>query len=291
MLLLIFLIILLFFYLKYLENFETLQENSELSIYKNKIVLSSSYGWTDVINFLPLLSYYAKDQNLLVYYIISINFKNVVEYYTRTSKNIRLIIWDPSDSKFSNIVHDNKLMINILKVLNLDFDPSEIKFTSWYDEERYDNYKNAFTKNMAIKNLYHDFVELSYTSYDIDPIERVNSFNLDRDLDLENIKYEEFIKEFGDRYILHHEISECIVDSDIKYINLNGRTLTFFDYVKILENAIEIHLLDSVWGAVCYLLDAKYKIFKNKKIFLYAKRGYYKMFVNPLELDNWTIIK
>ena len=50
-----------------------------------------------------------------------------------------------------------------------------------------------------------------------------------------------------------------------------------------------MHLLDSFWGVFIYLLDAKYKLFKNKKITLYVKRGYYKMFTEPVKLDNWII--
>ena len=59
--------------------------------------------------------------------------------------------------------------------------------------------------------------------------------------------------------------------------------------IKVLENAIEIHLLDSVWGALIYQLDAKYKLFQSKKIILYAKRGYNAMFLSPVKLDNWII--
>ena len=66
--------------------------------------------------------------------------------------------------------------------------------------------------------------------------------------------------------------------------------LIFFDMIKVLENSIEIHLLDSVWGAFVYLLDAKYRLFKNKKIFLYAKRGYKSMFEEPVKLNNWIIV-
>jgi len=60
--------------------------------------------------------------------------------------------------------------------------------------------------------------------------------------------------------------------------------------ITVLENALEIHLLDSVWGAFIYQLDAKYKLFKNKKIILYADRGYKPMFTRPIQLDNWIII-
>ena len=60
--------------------------------------------------------------------------------------------------------------------------------------------------------------------------------------------------------------------------------------IKVLENALEIHLLDSIWGAFIYQLDANYKLFQNKKIFLYAKRGYNIMFEQPIKLNNWIII-
>ena len=59
--------------------------------------------------------------------------------------------------------------------------------------------------------------------------------------------------------------------------------------IKILENAIEIHLIDSIWGAFIYLLDTRYKLFRDKKIYLYPKRRWGKMFQEPLKLDNWVI--
>ena len=60
--------------------------------------------------------------------------------------------------------------------------------------------------------------------------------------------------------------------------------------IKVLEKSIEIHLLDSSWGAFIYQLDAKYRLFQDKKIFLHAKRGWKHMFMKPIKLDNWIII-
>ena len=88
---------------------------------------------------------------------------------------------------------------------------------------------------------------------------------------------------------MYHEVIENYYQN-YPIINLNGISNIFFDIIKILENAIEIHLLDSVWGAFIYQLDAKYKLFHNKKIFLYAKRDYRKMFEEPIKLENWIII-
>jgi len=71
---------------------------------------------------------------------------------------------------------------------------------------------------------------------------------------------------------------------------LNNITEIFFDMIKVLENSIEIHLIDSVWGALIYLLDAKHNLFKNKNIYLYAFRKHHKMFTEPVKLKNWKII-
>ena len=152
-----------------------------------------------------------------------------------------------------------------------------------HDILRNDKYKNAFAQTSGF------FVTKFYTCYDIPYINRINDFTFNRNIKLEENKYNEFINKYGKKYILYHEIIENY-DKNIKIINLNGISNIFFDMIKILENAIEIHLLDSVWGALIYQLDAKYRLFQSKKIILYAKRGYKEMFLNPIKLDNWEII-
>ena len=61
------------------------------------------------------------------------------------------------------------------------------------------------------------------------------------------------------------------------------------DYIKILENSKEIHLLDSVWGVFVYQIDAKYGLFKNIPITSHCLRGYMPMFTEPIKLNNWII--
>ena len=79
----------------------------------------------------------------------------------------------------------------------------------------------------------------------------------------------------------------CVKDS--KFVDLNKATNTFFDYIKILENSKEIHLLDSVWGVFVYQIDAKYGLFKNIPITTHCLRGYIPMFTEPIKLNNWII--
>ena len=176
--------------------------------------------------------------------------------------------------------------LNFIEYLNKNnFSNLDYLFHGFRDIYRKDIYINKFLQN----NMF--FLKSFYECYDILYITRINFFEFERDYDLENNIYNEFINLYGTQYILHHEINEIINnENEINYINLNGISDIFFDYIKVLENAKEIHLLDSVWGAFIYLLDCKYKLFYNKKIYLYAKRYYAQMFIEPIKLDNWIFV-
>ena len=152
------------------------------------------------------------------------------------------------------------------------------------DIYRNDKYKN----NFSISRRNNFFVNSFYICYNIPYINRIDEFKITRDKELEDSVYNEFINKYGEDYILFHEIIEN--NNKCKnVINLNGITDNMFEYIKVLEHAKEIHLLDSIWGAFIYQLDAKYQLFKNKNIILYARRQYHKMFTEPYMLSNWKI--
>ena len=169
---------------------------------------------------------------------------------------------------------------------------SDILFHGWADKYRTDHYKDKFLKIMEIDGK--NFVNNFYLPYDIPTNNRIENFIFTRDTELENNTYNNFINENGEKYILYHsndDNTDFITNkTSEKYINLNKKTNTFFDYIKILENSIEIHVIDSSWGAFIYLLNCKYGLFKDKKIYLYPTRGYIEMFQNPILLDNWTFV-
>ena len=201
----------------------------------------------------------------------------MIHFYKKYIKNIKKINEEKKNIDMNGI----HFVINKYQELNLhNYDFLGI---GCHDIIRKDKYNNSFR---CIDNC---FVKGFYQSYDIPYITRINNFEFSRSYQLEEKTYNNFINIHGNRYILYHEVIENY-NKDIKIINLNGISNIFFDTIKILENAIEIHLLDSIWGAFIYQLDAKYKLFQNKKIFLYAKRDYRKMFEEPIKLDNWIII-
>jgi len=240
-----------------------------------KGILYYHQGWTDIINCLPLIDYYLEYYDE-IYLFMREDSRKFVDFYI-SNKNNRIIL-----------IYINKNILDKMNTIeyfknNIDnnINNYNILYHGAHDIYRIDNYKNAFNNTLLF------FVESFYSLYNIPYINRINYFNLKRDCELENYKYDEFIKIYGQKYILQHEID---VTNIIPVINLNNISDTFFDYIKILENAEEIHLLDSVWGAIIYLLDTKYNLFKNIKIYMYCKRGYNEMFEKPIKLENWIFI-
>jgi len=160
-----------------------------------------------------------------------------------------------------------------------------------YDGYRTHEYINAY--GGAPANMF--FVESFYTPYDIDYSNRVSMFEFERDFELEEKTYLEFISKHGNDYILCHGINDANIvelkklNPNSKFVDLDKVTNTFFDYIKILENSKEIHLLDSIWGAFVYQIDAKYGLFKNIPITSHCLRGYMPMFTEPIKLNNWII--
>ena len=249
-------------------------------------ILYFHQGWTDIINCLSLINYYCNLYNK-IYLIIREDSKEIVDFYSKSINNIEILYID-------KYILDNSNITNYIQnQYNINTNELECLFHGHLDIYRNNIYKNIFY--LKFNPGQKCFVKCFYELYDISYNERVNSFNFERNFEIEEVKYKEFINKYGENYILHHEIDEVNKKIDMNnnsIINLNGISNIFFDMIKVLENAKEIHLLDSVWGALIYLIDAKYNLFKNRniQIYLYPKRGYNKMFREPLLLENWIFV-
>ena len=240
-------------------------------------ILYFHQGWTDIINCLALINYYCNLYDK-IYLIMREDAKQMIDFYIKDLKNLEIYYIVKNILDNQNI---NEYLKNNYK--NLDIQDIDFLGIGCHDHLRNDKYKNANKKTCGF------FVNKFYTSYEIPYITRINYFTFNKDIKLEENKYKEFINKYGKEYILYHEVIENY-DKNKKIVNLNDISNTFFDMIKILENSVEIHLLDSIWGAFIYQLDAKYQLFQNKKIILYAKRDYQTMFLSPVKLDNWIII-
>jgi hypothetical protein len=171
--------------------------------------------------------------------------------------------------------------MNIVNIYQYD----HILFTGVYDIFRIDEYKGVYGSGVQTGS----FADAFYTLYNVDPRHRIDSFEFVRDFDLEDIKYQQVVGTLTD-YILYHDTKEVpIVSKKDTYIQLDRISDIFFDCIKILENANEIHMIDSVWACFIYLIDCKYKLFHKKSIYVYC-RSYSEFFSSQTRLDHWIIL-
>ena len=226
--------------------------------------------------------------------------KDLIDFYIRDLNNV-FIIYIESDN--GRIYHNIDTSYNgeTISIINNTINiPNnyDILFHYHHDIYRKDKYKNINSNSSINVSC---FQEAFYKLYDIDFMTRINKFSIIRDIELENKTYDNFINKFSDKYILYHDdennsrLGPYSVNTKINfenklneftYVNLNLMSNVFFDYIKILINSKEIHLIDSIWGALIFKLDAKYRLFNHINIYIYALRGHNNIFINPT-LNNW----
>jgi hypothetical protein len=261
-------------------------------------------GWTDIVICLSLINYY-KTKYDEIFVIIRSDAKQFIDYYVRNLQGINIIYINTDNGRYhgriSEVLSDGCSYDNNGNItINSNYD---LMFHAEHDIYRKDQYRGYWY--IPNKKASAHFSESFYTYYDIDYNVRTDFFCIDRDLILEEKKYQEFIELHGKDYILYHDdqnneqhgqyhVSTRIefknLIENVSYVNLNKKSNIFFDYIKILQNAKEIHLVDSIWAAICYQLDCKYKIFENKNIKIYCKRGHYSLFDSPVKLKNWDLL-
>jgi len=249
-------------------------------------------GWTDIICQLPLLNYYSEFYDRLVVFFRE-DSRDLVEFYTKKMKKVHKVFVKHGGT---GLFYYNRP--NFIKEYDL-------LFHGQYDPMRKDEFKlvcrGPFPRGYDFED---NFMLCFYELYNIKYENRIKFFEIDRDHEIEERKYKEFISLYGVDYVVYHDMPHSPNKRDkrntriefnkrienCEYVNLHKKTNIFFDYIKILQNSKELHFVDSVWAALYYQLDAKYSIFENKKVNVYCKRGYYTIFSSPIKLDNWSLI-
>jgi hypothetical protein len=235
--------------------------------YKMSAILYFHQGFTDIMNCLSLITFYSKQYDSLRV-VIRKDFIDVVIFYIKNLHNV-LILPIGKD-------------VAIMNIMNV-YEYGDVLFIGVYDIFRMDQYNGAFSRNHE-----GSFVDCFYNLYGVDSRHRIDSFEFERDFDLEESKYHCIVGAMKE-YVLYHDTTDVSIEKSINdYIQLDRCSNIFFDCLKILENAKEIHMIDSVWACFVYLVDCKYKLFHDIPIYIYCKRGYFDMFANPP--NNWTIL-
>ncbi len=233
-------------------------------------------GWTDIINCISLVHYVAK-QHTKVYVVIREEVKDLILYIFQDWNTTIIPICAPSEL----LTMENP--IHILNMAKLPVSDLSLQFFGDYDMFREDSYAYSFSRAID-EGVF--FVEAFYTTYDIPYSVRTDMFAISRNKEREDEVYNTFIERHGSEYGLTHGIS--ISSRDYPIVELNQISTYFFDMIRVLEHANEIHVIDSVWAAILYLLQASYGICSDIPIFISCTRGYDSMFTSPVKHPNWV---
>lgn len=159
-----------------------------------------------------------------------------------------------------------------------------------------DEFARNFIRSNQIKNVLlvgftlntHENFELQFYKMANTPIEyKHEKFFIERDLYKEKQLFEALELESGNYVFLHDggfKIKNDLIDSKLKIVRPN--THGFFDWMYIIENAKEIHAIDSSFICLidCMKLNNKIKLYNHRYVRQYPE--YIKLYTNK----NWNFI-
>lgn len=241
----------------------------------SKAIILHHQGWTDIINCIGLVRYACqKMEYQFCILLIRDDAYELAKYVFKDIKHLDILPRKHNDiSKISTYVRS---LSNTMKDFHRLF----------FGRAVHDLYNGK--RSQPIKHKNNSFVDKFYEDYGIDRKNRVEMFDLTRDEEQEEKRYKEVVDEIGKEYIVvHYETdghsmkhykqnigkmkNDHITDKyrDLPKFNLDKCSNVFFDMIKVMENAKEIHIMESVWCAVIYLLQKKYDLFKDVPIFIH----------------------
>lgn len=276
-------------------------------------------GYTDIIVCMALLDYYkSKYEHITVF--VRADAKEMMDYYLQWKEGITPVYFDSDDGRYYGQVvkspNEDKVVYirGPQKGYGTVIVPESWKMMchgehdKWREDETALRWYHYFITNKPLPTdtAKPYFTRAFYHYYNVPYITRVSEFNVNRDLSLEEKAYSEFVAEHGEDYVLYHDDQQRAVGQeldlykptkinfenklpDTEYVNLHRQTNKFFDYIKIIQNAKEIHLIDSVWATLIYQLKAKYPDMIKAPVTIYCQRGHYEIFKDPVQLD-WKLV-
>lgn len=247
-------------------------------------------GWTDIVNCLPMINIYSAKYRKL-YVLVREDAWGLIQYYIRGMRNV-IPVYAPH--KVIGQIGFTVVDIAHHKITRFEFMGHLDNMRPLQDPMRdaYQRFVSTHSYKRPDGTVSHPFERVFYEAYDIPYADRVNRFVLYRDPILEETVYNRVVKQKP--YICVHtnpalNLMIC-PNTTLPRLELNQSSDIFFDYIRVLQHAEELHLIDSVWAAICYMLDAKYGLFHGKPIYVYCFRNFERMFTEPVSLPNWHIL-
>lgn len=239
-------------------------------------------GWTDYINCLALISFYSKQFDIL-YFFCRVEMRDLASFYCKHITNIHFI-WVTLEDVNKYLEDNIKKLYLTESLLPSDID---ILIHGQFDCFRTDEFKGSYFKNLKRLRFYTAF----YQCYNIPISYKISEFEFERDFEKEEFLYNQIVGTETDYICIHCPSNMNLpLKSSKRIINLDQKTNVFFDFIKILCYSKELHLIDSSWAALVYMIQGKYDLCSDIPVFLYNKRNYSGMFKEPYIFKNWTFI-
>ena len=238
-------------------------------------------GWTDILNCLPLVKHYCSSYDKVILYVRkdSVYF---LDFFDQQIKKLQIEYVDKS------LLNEYNFLNQIKKI----HENSDFLFHGEQDRFRDDEYRSIFYKDPT-----KHFALRFYECYGLDRNYVNSNFSFVRQEHLENKIYNEFVEHHGKEYIITHSTKEMPIklNTSIPVIDLSVLTVNPFIYLKVLEGATEIHVVDSFWAIFCFLNEESDSLFfkKEKPIYLYYLNRHGGLLPNDQVVSkykNWRVI-
>lgn len=224
---------------------------------KSAVVLFHQ-GWTDILNCLPLVKHYCSNYEKVILYVRK-DSEYFLDLFNRQIENLHIEFVD------KNLLNQNSF-INKIKELHKT---SHFLFHGEQDRLREDEYRSTFFSDPS-----RHFALRFYDCYGLNRSHLNSNFCFTREEDLEDEIYKNFTQQYGKDYILTHSTREREINlkTNLPVVDLGGMNINPFVYLKVLEGAKEIHVVDSFWAIFCFLIEEGQSLFcvKERPIYLYC---------------------
>jgi len=266
----------------------------------NKCTIIIHQGYGDLFNSIGIINYYSTIYDNITILLIDNSHIYIMEEIFKHKNNINFKI--PNYINSLDDVYDTCIMCMTKSTNNRTCPRSGKEKCKLIDYNKYgeniirigsfqhfENWINELNKSKSFAHAFYSYQNLNQNI-------RFNFFKLYNDKTKENYIYKNFVNKYGKKYILIHEdinrnirINKNKITQNIPIINLDNISVYFVDYLKVIINASEIHLIDSSWSVFIYLLT--YTKCKNIPIYLNEtdtiKRGRStNIYKNPT-FNNW----
>jgi hypothetical protein len=260
-------------------------------------------GFGDLFTNNAICMYYAQMFKTLTVFASSESRLRVIQEMYKDVPNIMCKIPD-----ITNKYDGKSACLNCMTIGNPFSCPRDNTKCLYVDYTNYNNFENIkigcfndtvrweeFLSKEIIKGS--SFSHAFYDYHKIPLLFRTNSFYISREILSESENYNYVCSTIGSEYIVvHDDISRGyninMINKNFPTYYINGKSNNMINQISILENAKEIHFIDSSYSVLVYFLSFVNEKIKNKPKFLHLLNRNdrdTKIYTNPTP-ENWSII-